>query len=130
MTCQKGVKEITKSLGVVVVVRLPGWGPRDPTCVWLETLVDMQALTNALVPLILSSRRIIRDLIICLARIQPHTQREQKGRVLVQNLDLWSLVYRANDRGCCLTPHLCSWVPHWSPQLCLTERLTSQTLLV
>ncbi|KER23871.1 LOW QUALITY PROTEIN: hypothetical protein T265_14538 [Opisthorchis viverrini] len=27
MTWQKGVKEITKSLGVVGVVRLPGWGP-------------------------------------------------------------------------------------------------------
>ncbi|GAA47239.1 cyclin-dependent kinase-like 1 [Clonorchis sinensis] len=34
---QKGVKEITKSLGVVGVVRLPGCGPRDPTCAWLET---------------------------------------------------------------------------------------------
>ncbi|KER21311.1 hypothetical protein T265_15120, partial [Opisthorchis viverrini] len=32
MTWQKGVKEITKSLGVVGVVRLPGWGPCDPIC--------------------------------------------------------------------------------------------------
>ncbi|KER20802.1 hypothetical protein T265_15242, partial [Opisthorchis viverrini] len=32
MTWQKGVKEITKSLGAVGVVRLPGWGPRDPVC--------------------------------------------------------------------------------------------------
>ncbi|KER23614.1 hypothetical protein T265_08550 [Opisthorchis viverrini] len=29
---QKGVKEITKSLYVVGVVRLPGCGPRDPAC--------------------------------------------------------------------------------------------------
>ncbi|KER21216.1 hypothetical protein T265_10404 [Opisthorchis viverrini] len=43
MTWQKGVKEITKSLGVVGVVRLPGWGPRDPVCVWLETLQEMAA---------------------------------------------------------------------------------------
>ncbi|KAG5446732.1 hypothetical protein CSKR_113716 [Clonorchis sinensis] len=30
MTWQKGVKEITKSLGVVGSVRLPGWGPMTP----------------------------------------------------------------------------------------------------
>ncbi|KER20286.1 hypothetical protein T265_11129 [Opisthorchis viverrini] len=38
MTWQKGVKEITKSLGVVGVVRLRGWGPRDPACAWLENI--------------------------------------------------------------------------------------------
>ncbi|GAA53045.1 hypothetical protein CLF_109407 [Clonorchis sinensis] len=43
MTWQKGVKVITKSLGVVGVVRLPGWGPRDPACAWLETLQEMAA---------------------------------------------------------------------------------------
>ncbi|KAG5447044.1 hypothetical protein CSKR_108892 [Clonorchis sinensis] len=43
MTWQKGVKEITKSLGVVGAVRLPGWGPRDPACAWLETLQEMAA---------------------------------------------------------------------------------------
>ncbi|KER34242.1 hypothetical protein T265_00094 [Opisthorchis viverrini] len=37
MTWQKGLKEITKILGVVGVVYLPGWGPRDPVCAWLET---------------------------------------------------------------------------------------------
>ncbi|KAG5448353.1 hypothetical protein CSKR_107060 [Clonorchis sinensis] len=40
---QKDVKEITKSLGVVGVVRLPGWGPRDAACAWLETLQEMTA---------------------------------------------------------------------------------------
>ncbi|KAG5451353.1 hypothetical protein CSKR_109950 [Clonorchis sinensis] len=43
MTWQKGVKEITKSLDVVGVVRLLGWGPRDPACAWLETLQEMAA---------------------------------------------------------------------------------------
>ncbi|KAG5442227.1 hypothetical protein CSKR_200184 [Clonorchis sinensis] len=43
MTWQKGVKEITKSLGVVGVVRLPGWVPRVPTCSWLEILQEMAA---------------------------------------------------------------------------------------
>ncbi|GAA48115.1 rutC family protein PH0854 [Clonorchis sinensis] len=43
MSWQKGVKEITKSLGVVGAVRLPGWGPRDPACAWLETLQEMAA---------------------------------------------------------------------------------------
>ncbi|KER22936.1 hypothetical protein T265_09067 [Opisthorchis viverrini] len=42
MTWKKGVKEITKSLAVGVV-RLPGWGPRDPVCAWLETLQEMAA---------------------------------------------------------------------------------------
>jgi hypothetical protein len=41
VTWQKGMKEITKSLGAVGAVRLPGWGPRDPPCAWLETLQDM-----------------------------------------------------------------------------------------
>ncbi|KER33662.1 hypothetical protein T265_12575, partial [Opisthorchis viverrini] len=43
MTWQKGVKERDESLGVVGVVRLPGWGPRDPVCAWLETLQEMAA---------------------------------------------------------------------------------------
>ncbi|KER31239.1 hypothetical protein T265_02432 [Opisthorchis viverrini] len=43
MTWQKGVKEITKSVGVVGVVRLPGWGPRDPVCAWLEALQERAA---------------------------------------------------------------------------------------
>ncbi|KER21709.1 hypothetical protein T265_15028, partial [Opisthorchis viverrini] len=43
MAWQKGVKEIIKSLGVVGVVRLPGWGPRDPVCAWLETLQEIAA---------------------------------------------------------------------------------------
>ncbi|KER31490.1 hypothetical protein T265_12964, partial [Opisthorchis viverrini] len=47
MTWQKGVKEIMKSLGVVGVVRLPGWGPRDSVCAWLETLQEMAADRSA-----------------------------------------------------------------------------------
>ncbi|KER33474.1 hypothetical protein T265_00591 [Opisthorchis viverrini] len=30
------MKKITKRLGVVSATRLPGWGPRDPHCAWLE----------------------------------------------------------------------------------------------
>ncbi|KER25299.1 hypothetical protein T265_07234 [Opisthorchis viverrini] len=37
------MKEITKRLGAVGATRLPGWGPRDPHCAWLETLQDMAA---------------------------------------------------------------------------------------
>jgi hypothetical protein len=43
MTWQKGMKMITKSLGSVGVARLPGWGARDPPCLWLQTLQDMAA---------------------------------------------------------------------------------------
>ena len=43
LTWQKGMKEITKRLGAVGATRLPGWGPRDPHCAWLETLQDMAA---------------------------------------------------------------------------------------
>ncbi|KAG5454766.1 hypothetical protein CSKR_104370 [Clonorchis sinensis] len=43
MTWQKGVKEITKGLSAFGVLRLPGWGPRDPACAWLETLQEMAA---------------------------------------------------------------------------------------
>jgi hypothetical protein len=42
-TWQKGMKAITKRLGSVGAARLPGWGPRDPPCAWLETLGDMAA---------------------------------------------------------------------------------------
>ncbi|KER25067.1 hypothetical protein T265_07404 [Opisthorchis viverrini] len=40
---QRSMKEITKRLGTVGSTRLPGWGPRDPHCAWLETLQDMAA---------------------------------------------------------------------------------------
>ncbi|KER25781.1 hypothetical protein T265_06816 [Opisthorchis viverrini] len=40
LTCQRSMKEIKKRLGST---RLPGWGPRDPHCAWLETLQDMAA---------------------------------------------------------------------------------------
>ncbi|KER21238.1 hypothetical protein T265_10398 [Opisthorchis viverrini] len=43
MTWQRSMKEITKRLGAVGATRLPGWGPRDPHCAWLETLQDMAA---------------------------------------------------------------------------------------
>ncbi|KER33390.1 hypothetical protein T265_12614 [Opisthorchis viverrini] len=38
---QRSMKEITKRLGAVGATRLPGWGPRDPHCAWLETPQDM-----------------------------------------------------------------------------------------
>ncbi|KER32320.1 hypothetical protein T265_01550 [Opisthorchis viverrini] len=37
------MKEITKHLGVVGSTHLPGRGPCDPHCTWLETLQDMTA---------------------------------------------------------------------------------------
>ncbi|KER25885.1 hypothetical protein T265_06740 [Opisthorchis viverrini] len=40
-TWQRSMKEITKGLGAVGATRLPGSGPRDPYCAWLETLYDM-----------------------------------------------------------------------------------------
>ncbi|KER23939.1 hypothetical protein T265_08298 [Opisthorchis viverrini] len=40
---RRSMKEITKRLGAVGATRLPGWGPRDPHCAWLETLQDMAA---------------------------------------------------------------------------------------
>ncbi|KER20171.1 LOW QUALITY PROTEIN: hypothetical protein T265_15381 [Opisthorchis viverrini] len=41
LTWQRSMREITKRLGDVGATRLPGWGPRDPHCAWLETLQDM-----------------------------------------------------------------------------------------
>ncbi|KER19595.1 hypothetical protein T265_11679 [Opisthorchis viverrini] len=43
LTWQRNMKKITKRLGAVGATRLPGWGPRDPHCAWLETLQDMAA---------------------------------------------------------------------------------------
>ncbi|KAG5446786.1 hypothetical protein CSKR_105543 [Clonorchis sinensis] len=43
LTWQKGMKEITKSLGAVGATRLPGWRPHDHHCVWLKMLQDMTA---------------------------------------------------------------------------------------
>ncbi|KER26429.1 hypothetical protein T265_06344 [Opisthorchis viverrini] len=43
LTWKRGMKEITKRLGAVGATRLPGWGPHDPHCAWLETLQDMAA---------------------------------------------------------------------------------------
>ncbi|KER23923.1 hypothetical protein T265_08289 [Opisthorchis viverrini] len=43
LTWQRSMKEITKRLGSVGATRLPGWGPRDLHCAWLETLQDMAA---------------------------------------------------------------------------------------
>ncbi|KER33476.1 hypothetical protein T265_12586, partial [Opisthorchis viverrini] len=43
LTWKRSTKEITKRLGAVGATRLPGWGPRDPHCAWLETLQDMAA---------------------------------------------------------------------------------------
>ncbi|KAG5453127.1 hypothetical protein CSKR_104163, partial [Clonorchis sinensis] len=34
---------LSKRLGAVGATRLPGWGPRDPHCAWLETLQDRAA---------------------------------------------------------------------------------------
>ena len=41
MTWRKGLKSLTKGLGSVGAVRLPGWGPRDHQSAWLETVRDM-----------------------------------------------------------------------------------------
>ena len=41
MTWQKEMKSLTKNLANVGRVRLPGWGHRDPSYLWLETLKDM-----------------------------------------------------------------------------------------
>ncbi|KER31264.1 hypothetical protein T265_02455 [Opisthorchis viverrini] len=43
MTWQRSMKEMTKRLGAFGATRLPGWGPRDPHCAWLETLQDVAA---------------------------------------------------------------------------------------
>ena len=41
MTWQRSMKSLTTRLSCVGRVRLPGWGPRDPAHLWLETLSDM-----------------------------------------------------------------------------------------
>ena len=41
MTWQRGLKSLTRSLGSVGAVRLPGWGPRDPPSAWLASVRDM-----------------------------------------------------------------------------------------
>jgi len=41
MTWRRGVKKLTSSLASIGRSRLPGWGPRDAECCWLETLRDM-----------------------------------------------------------------------------------------
>ena len=41
MTWQRNMKCLTESLSRVGNVRLAGWGPRDPSHLWLETLSDM-----------------------------------------------------------------------------------------
>ena len=41
MTWQRNMKSLTEGLSRVGNVRLAGWGPRDPSHLWLETLSDM-----------------------------------------------------------------------------------------
>jgi hypothetical protein len=41
MTWKKSMKQLTIGLSRAGPVRLPGWGPRDPPTLWLETLADM-----------------------------------------------------------------------------------------
>ena len=41
MTWQRNMKCLTEGLSRVGNVRLAGWGPRDPSHLWLETLSDM-----------------------------------------------------------------------------------------
>jgi hypothetical protein len=41
MTWQREMKAVTVKLSAVGASRLPGWGPRDSHCTWLETLQDM-----------------------------------------------------------------------------------------
>uniref|UniRef100_A0A183AZK2 Endonuclease-reverse transcriptase n=1 Tax=Echinostoma caproni TaxID=27848 RepID=A0A183AZK2_9TREM len=40
-TWHEGMKTLTRKLGHIGPVRLPGWGPRDDRNRWLETLSDM-----------------------------------------------------------------------------------------
>ena len=41
MTRQRNMKSLTEGLSRVGDVSLAGWGPRDPSYFWLETLSDM-----------------------------------------------------------------------------------------
>ena len=41
MTWQRGMKVLTTGLSRAGSARLPGWGPRDSSNLWLETLEDM-----------------------------------------------------------------------------------------
>ena len=41
MTWQRNMKSLTEGLSRVGNVKLTGWGHRDPSHVWLETLNDM-----------------------------------------------------------------------------------------
>ena len=41
LTWQQNMKSLTAGLSRVGRVRLPGWGPRDPPTLWLQTLSDM-----------------------------------------------------------------------------------------
>ena len=41
MTWQRNMKCLTEGLSRVGNVRLAGWGPRDPSHFWLETLGDI-----------------------------------------------------------------------------------------
>ena len=41
MTWRRGMKSLASPLASVGAARLPGWGPRDEDCRWLETLRDM-----------------------------------------------------------------------------------------
>ena len=41
MTWQRNMKSLTEGLSRVINVRLAGWGPRDSSYLWLETLSDM-----------------------------------------------------------------------------------------
>ncbi|CAH8849866.1 unnamed protein product [Trichobilharzia szidati] len=46
MTWRRGMKDICARLASVGVSRLPGWGPRDSSNRWLETLSDMAKNRN------------------------------------------------------------------------------------
>jgi hypothetical protein len=46
MTWQRSMKTLTSKLSRVGKCRLPGWGPRDGTQRWLETLKDMAQSRN------------------------------------------------------------------------------------
>ena len=43
LTWQKVVKNKARQLGSVGRIRLPGWRPRDPSHLWLDTLKNMAA---------------------------------------------------------------------------------------
>jgi hypothetical protein len=45
-TWRMGVKKLAVRLASIGSIRLPGWGPKDPECLWLDTLREMAQNRN------------------------------------------------------------------------------------